>query len=123
MGFQIRSANPCVVHAVTKGGMAMNAGLVRGQALLKVNGKNVMNDSHDEVAGAIRDGCKQIAEEGENRKNKEEKEKEDEEKFEEVNFSLFALFYSFHSFVFVLQSISLFIEHNKKFSWASNGRS
>lgn len=37
MGFQIRSANPSVVHAVTKGGMAMNAGLVRGQAILKVS--------------------------------------------------------------------------------------
>nr|XP_039271145.1 phosphatidylinositol 3,4,5-trisphosphate-dependent Rac exchanger 2 protein-like isoform X2 [Styela clava] len=74
MGFQIRSANPCVVHAVTKGGMAMNAGLVRGQSILKVNNVNVIASSHDEVAAAIRDGCKVIAEEEENRKNKEEKE-------------------------------------------------
>lgn len=43
MGFQIRSANPCVVHAVTKGGMAMNAGLVRGQAILKVNLRFIWN--------------------------------------------------------------------------------
>ena len=36
MGFQIRGSNPCVVHAVAKGGMAMNHGLVKGHAILKV---------------------------------------------------------------------------------------
>ena len=37
MGFQIRGSNPCVVHAVAMGGMAMNAGLVKGHAILKVS--------------------------------------------------------------------------------------
>ena len=37
MGFQIRGANPCVVHAVAKGGMAMNHGLVKGHAIMKVS--------------------------------------------------------------------------------------
>lgn len=50
----------------------------------KVNGKNVMNDSHDDVAGEIRDGCKQISEMLENTKNKEEKAKEVEENVDEV---------------------------------------
>nr|CAB3265148.1 phosphatidylinositol 3,4,5-trisphosphate-dependent Rac exchanger 1 protein [Phallusia mammillata] len=58
MGFQIRGSNPCVVHAVARGGMAMNAGLVKGHAILKVNGKEVTQNTHDDVAAAIRDGCK-----------------------------------------------------------------
>ncbi|CAK8691769.1 unnamed protein product [Clavelina lepadiformis] len=58
MGFQIRGSNPCVVHAVARGGMAMNHGLVKGHAIMKVNGKVVTQTSHDEVAAAIREGCK-----------------------------------------------------------------
>uniref|UniRef100_H2Y5P5 Phosphatidylinositol-3,4,5-trisphosphate-dependent Rac exchange factor 1 n=1 Tax=Ciona savignyi TaxID=51511 RepID=H2Y5P5_CIOSA len=58
MGFQIRGSNPCVVHAVNKGGMAMNCGLVKGHAIMKVNGRNVMQEPHDDVAMTIREGCK-----------------------------------------------------------------
>jgi len=58
MGFQIRGSNPCVVHSVTLGGMAMISGLVKGHALLKVNGKFVSKDSHDDVAATVREGCR-----------------------------------------------------------------
>jgi len=58
MGFQIRASKPCIVHSVTHSGMAMNSGLVKGHAILTVNGLNVSKEPHDDVATIIRESCK-----------------------------------------------------------------
>ncbi|CAJ0935475.1 unnamed protein product [Ranitomeya imitator] len=47
--FQIRGSAPPYVHAVGRGSQAAAVGLHPGQCILKVNGTNVIHDSHSEV--------------------------------------------------------------------------
>ncbi|CAN2389839.1 Rac guanyl-nucleotide exchange factor activity [Pristimantis euphronides] len=47
--FQIRGSAPPYVHAVGRGSQAAAVGLHPGQCILKVNGTNVIRDSHIEV--------------------------------------------------------------------------
>ncbi|KAM3923499.1 phosphatidylinositol 3,4,5-trisphosphate-dependent Rac exchanger 1 protein [Leptodactylus fuscus] len=49
MCFQIRGSAPPYIHAVGRGSVAATVGIHPGQCILKVNGTNVMHNSHIEV--------------------------------------------------------------------------